>query len=221
MPLVVDPPSPVEKPVSASPVKAKKRGWVKWSGLIFGAACLYVGAEGVATLETKHAKAEGTADVAIVLGASAWKGTPSKVLASRVEESVRLYKAGRVRKVIFTGGSAKGDPSSEAEAARNYAVAQGVAPQDTLVETSSTSTYENLLNAATIYRAQGFKSAFLVSDGLHLHRASAMAADLGLATRPAPCRTLFRSAGVQARFATHELVELLKYRLSAPFLPKG
>lgn len=220
MPPVADPPRPSESPVVVASAPAKRRGWVKWTALTLGVVSLYIAVEGLATVATKYARAEGKADVAIVLGASAWKGNPSKVLASRVDESVRLYRHGQVKKVVFTGGSAKGDPSSEAEAARDYAVAQGVPSGDTLVENTSTNTYENLLNAAGLMRASGYTSAFLVSDGLHLHRAAVMAGELGLDARPAPCRTLFRSPGIQARFAFHELAELLKFRLSAPFLPK-
>lgn len=220
MPLVADPPSPPKTSAPASQAKAKKRGWVKWTGLILGAGTLYLAIETVATFATKHAKAEGKADVAIVLGASAWKGTPSKVLASRADEAIRLYQNGQVKEVLFTGGAGKGDTSSEAEAARNYAVMRGLPLSATLVETRSTNTYQNLLFSVPLVQAHRYQSAFLVSDGLHLRRATVMAADLGFHARPAPCHTLFRSPGVQLRFASHELVELVKYRLSAPFLPK-
>lgn len=221
MPLVADPPSPTASPVATPSATPKRRGWVKWTALVSGVLAVYLAGESAAILATSHARATGTADAAIVLGASAWKGTPSKVLASRVDEAVRLYKAGQVKKVIFTGGSAKGDPSSEAEAARAYALSKGLPSGAALVETRSTSTYENLLYTLPIARDKGYRTVFLVSDGLHLHRAEVMAAGLGLNARPAPCQSLFRSAGIKARFASHELVELVKFRLSSPFLPKG
>ena len=65
---------------------------------------------------------EGQADAAVVLGAAAWFTRPSPVFEERIKHALDLYKEGRVRAIVFTGGVGRGDTRSEAEVARNYAL---------------------------------------------------------------------------------------------------
>jgi energy-coupling factor transporter ATP-binding protein EcfA2 len=57
------------------------------------------------------------ADAAIVLGAAVYTDRPSPVFEERIRHGVALYKAGRVRLLVMTGGRDPGDRLSEAEAA--------------------------------------------------------------------------------------------------------
>lgn len=128
------------------------------------------------------------ADVAIVLGAAVWDGQPSPVFLERINHAVELQTSGVVDKIIFTGGIGEGDDVSEAEIGKATAVAQGVHEEDVVVETASTITYENLTGACMIMQEQGWETAVLVSDPLHMKRATTMANDLGIdiASSPTP-----------------------------------
>lgn len=133
--------------------------------------------------ESRHA------DVAIVLGAAVWNGQPSPVFLERINHAVELQTSGVVDKIIFTGGIGEGDDVSEAEIGKTTAVAQGVHEEDVVVETASTITYENLTGACMIIQEQGWETAVLVSDPLHMKRATTMAADLGIDIISSPTPT--------------------------------
>src|SRR5215469_16846942 len=63
-----------------------------------------------------------SADAAIVLGAAVWGEEPSPVFRERINHALILYRTGRVRKLIFTGGIGKGTTIAEAEAAKRFAI---------------------------------------------------------------------------------------------------
>lgn len=160
-----------------------------------------------------HESSKGQADAAIVLGAAIWTNKPSPVFQERIDRAVSLYRAGRVRKIIFTGGLSDGDSIAESLAARRSAVAQGVPARDILVEDRSKSTYENLIYAKEVASKAGLKSFLIVSNPLHLWRAKVMAWDLGMdaecvpaATRPVPRRS-------HLAFLWRETYHLLEYRI--------
>ena len=85
-----------------------------------------------------------TGDAAVVLGAAAWDARPSPVFRERINHAVGLYRSGRVRKLVFTGGAVKKGYMSEGEVGRRYALKQGVPAEDILLENKSRTTYENL-----------------------------------------------------------------------------
>ena len=68
---------------------------------------------------------EGPADAAVVLGAAVFDAAPSPVFEERIRHGVALYKAGKVRMLVMTGGLGPGDRATEAEAARRWSLAQG------------------------------------------------------------------------------------------------
>lgn len=119
-------------------------------------------------------------DVAIVLGAAVWTNIPSPVFRERINHAINLYKEGKVGKIIFTGGKAEGDELSESETGRRYAIGGGVDDSDILVETTSATTYQNILNSKKIIDENNFDSVVIVSDPLHLKRANMMADKLGI-----------------------------------------
>jgi len=95
-----------------------------------------------------------SADAAIVLGAAAWDGQPSPVFEERIKHAIDLYKAGRVKEIIFTGGVGAGEQVAESIVASAYAIQHGVAKQDVFCETISKFTYENLRGAKAIIQQQ-------------------------------------------------------------------
>ena len=61
-------------------------------------------------------------DAAIVLGAAVWGNEVSPVFRERINHAIDLYRAGKVRKIIFTGGQGNRDELTEAAEARQYAI---------------------------------------------------------------------------------------------------
>lgn len=131
----------------------------------------------------------GPADAAIVLGAAVFDDQPSPVLRERVRHGVWLLKQGRVRKLLLTGGLAEGDRKSEAEAARDWSLQQGVSPSDLIVEDRSRTTRENLENAAVLLAENQLASVLVVSDPPHMRRAMIIAEGLGMQAAPSPTST--------------------------------
>jgi uncharacterized SAM-binding protein YcdF (DUF218 family) len=132
---------------------------------------------------------EGPADAAVVLGAAVFDAAPSPVFEERIRHGVALYKAGKVRMLVMTGGLGPGDRATEAEAARQWSLAQGVPPEAIAVETRSRTTLENLAFARPILARHGLRTVLLVSDPLHMRRSVAIARRLGIEAAPSPTPT--------------------------------
>lgn len=130
-----------------------------------------------------------SADAAIVLGASTWRGVPSPVFVERIRHGIELYTIGRIRKLLFTGGAGVGEPISLAEAARDYAIQNGVSPDDIILEPRSRTTLENLTFAKNVAQENGLSTFLVVSDPLHMLRAMRMARDLHLTAWPSATPT--------------------------------
>jgi len=130
-----------------------------------------------------------TADAGIVLGAAVWGERLSPVFQERVNHAISLYRAGRIKKIIFTGGQGNADEDTEAGMARRFAVANGVPEADILVEDKSTSTFENLEFTKPIAEKNAIKTILLVSDPLHLKRSVEIAKSLKYEVFPSPTPT--------------------------------
>ncbi|MBW2529378.1 MAG: YdcF family protein [Deltaproteobacteria bacterium] len=137
----------------------------------------------------RQVREDTTADAAIVLGAAVWGGDPSPVFAERIRHAVGLYHRGRIGRILFTGGKGEGQRLAEAEAARRYALQHGVAEEHILLETTSRTTKENLVNAKRIAEAERLGRVLIVSDPLHMKRAMSIAHTLGLEAVPSPTET--------------------------------
>lgn len=128
-------------------------------------------------------------DAAVVLGAAVWSNNVSPVFRERINHSIELYRSGRVKKIIFTGGQGNSNEPTEAAAARSYALSNGVPAKDILVEQKSHTTYENIVYAKQVADANNLKKVLLVSDPMHMKRAITMAKDVGLDASPSPTPT--------------------------------
>jgi uncharacterized SAM-binding protein YcdF (DUF218 family) len=126
---------------------------------------------------------------AVVLGAAQWNGDPSPVLRARLDHALDLYRRGIVGKIILTGGVAAGDTLSEAAAGKQYLIERQLPPEVLLLDERSTTTWENVQNAAELARANGINSVLLVSDPFHMLRSLKMARDLQLVAYGSPTRT--------------------------------
>jgi uncharacterized SAM-binding protein YcdF (DUF218 family) len=155
------------------------------------------------------------ADAAVVLGAAVWSNQVSPVFRERINHAVELYQAQRVRKLIFTGGQGNRNEPTEAAAARDYAIQNGVPANDILIEQSSHTTYENVVNAKQLADAHGLKKVLIVSDPMHMKRAITMARNIGLDAFPSPTPTT-RYTGLRSQLGelSRETFYYLGYRVS-------
>ena len=120
-----------------------------------------------------------TADLIVVLGSAQYDGEPSPVFAGRLDHADLLFEQGRAPMVVVVGGNRPGDLSTEAEAGRDYLIAQGLPSSAVVAEPLGTTTYESLRALAGWMGQRQLRSAFLVSDPWHNLRIEKMAADLG------------------------------------------
>jgi uncharacterized SAM-binding protein YcdF (DUF218 family) len=152
------------------------------------------------------------ADAAVVLGAAAWGKQPSPVYRERINEAIELFRRQQVRHIIFTGGTPAPGYPAEGEVGRAYALAHGVPAAAILVDAESRTTWQNLIHARQLMADAGIRTALLVSDPLHLRRASAMADDLGIPSSPAPTSSSrFQSWRSRAKFLWRETWLYLDY----------
>ena len=145
-------------------------------------------------------------DCIIVLGAAAHGDKPSPVFEERIRHAIGLFQRGEASTIIFTGGYGDGASHAESEVASSYAVAEGVDKAAILTETWSRTTNQNLVEAKALMDSAGLKSAIIVSDPLHLKRASVMADDLGISAVTSPTLTSrYRSLRTKLGFLVREV----------------
>lgn len=125
-------------------------------------------------------------DAIVVLGAAQYDGRPSPVFEARLEHAVALYRAGTAPILVVTGGKADGDRTTEAAAARDYAIDHGVPAAAILSEDDGRTTVESLVGVARLFDERGFRSAVFVSDRTHLLRVLRVATDLGISAWGSP-----------------------------------
>jgi len=165
-----------------------------------------------------NTRSEASADAAIVLGAAVWSTGVSPVFRERINHGIDLYRTGKVRKLIFTGGQGNPGEPTESSAARDYALQNGVPAQDILIEEKSHTTYENIRYAKQVADAHNIKRVLIVSDPLHMKRAVLMAQDVGLIAEPSPTPTT-RYQGLKSQFGllVHETYYYIGYLIRRSF----
>lgn len=110
-------------------------------------------------------------EVIVVFGAAlAPDGTPGPALRRRVAHAVALWRAGRGRRLLCSGGVVVGT-CSEAAVMAGCAAAAGVPRACIVEETRARNTWENAQYSAALMRAHGWDSALLVTERYHLPRA--------------------------------------------------
>lgn len=119
------------------------------------------------------------ADAIVVLGASVKPdGTPSDILADRLEVAADLYLAGAAPAIIASGDN-RTSHYNESDAMKRYMVGLGV-PEDAIyVDHAGYDTYGSMYRAA---HAFGAESVMVVTQAYHLYRALMIGDMLGLRT---------------------------------------
>ncbi len=129
------------------------------------------------------------ADAIVVLGAAQYDGRPSPVFEARLRHAVDLYHAGIAPVFVVTGGKLPGDRTTEAAAARTYALANGVPDRAILVEDAGRTTLESLRSVAGLLREHDLTTAVFVSDRTHMLRVLRIATDIGVDAYGSPTTT--------------------------------
>lgn len=118
-----------------------------------------------------------SADAAIILGARIFdNGTPSQVLADRLDTGIELYKSGKVKKLLMTGDHGQ-VTYDEVNGMRRYAISRGVPEKDIFMDHAGFSTYDSMYRARDIFLV---KKAIIITQEFHLPRALYIARNLGL-----------------------------------------
>jgi uncharacterized SAM-binding protein YcdF (DUF218 family) len=145
-------------------------------------------------------------DAIVVLGAAQYDGTPSPVLAARLDHALDLYEAGVAPMIVVTGGRQEGDRFTEATAAATYLHEHGVPDDAILRETNGRSSWESLAASGQFLEERGMTDVVLVSDPYHAARIDDIADEVGLDAVTSPTRTSPISGGDEwRRFGTETL----------------
>ena len=113
------------------------------------------------------------ADAAVVLSTRAYeKGRLNPCLVARVEAAVKLYRAGKVKKLVMTGGVSR-DLQSSAGNMQMIAEKMGVSKADIIQEREAGNTFENIVFSRKFI--ENSPRVVIVSAGFHLARARMMA----------------------------------------------
>lgn len=150
--------------------------------------------------------ADTPADAALVLGAAVLGDAPSPVLVERLRHAQDLFDSGDVKAIVVTGGRSPEDELSEAEASRDWLLAQGVPADAILLENASRTTIENLVLAKPVLAEHDLASVLIVSDPLHMRRAMLIAERAGISAAPSPTQTSrYQSWGTTLPFLAREV----------------
>ena len=133
------------------------------------------------------------ADVAILLGGAIGQPLPPRVTpdlspaADRVLHAARLYRAGKVGRILVAAGNIPWVSSvkSEAELIRDLLEEWGVPEAAIQIAGTSRNTYENALEVKALRQRSDFSSALLVTSAAHMPRALATFRHAGLPVIPA------------------------------------
>ncbi len=134
------------------------------------------------------------ADAIVLLGGVVGTPEPPRLSADlgssvdRVLHTARLYRAGKVRKVIVSGGYIPWMGSSAPEAAflRDLLVEWGVAVEDVIIESASKTTYENAVFTRKLLKEHSLDRVLLVTSAFHMRRAFATFLSVGAEVVPSP-----------------------------------
>ena len=153
------------------------------------------------------------ADVAVILGAAAYNGEVSPVYRERIDHGITLYEEGYVDRLIVTGGTADQGEESDASAAKKYLLSRGIPEEAVLMEDQSSITQENLENSKAIMEENGYETAIIVSDPLHMKRAMLLAEDAGITAYSSPTpSTRYISLRTKIPFLARETFYYIGYK---------
>ena len=115
--------------------------------------------------------------VGMVLGAHVGKdGTPSLVLADRLNTALMLYQKGKIKRFLLSGDHGHKN-YDEVNNMKNYLKEQGVPECDIFLDHAGFDTYNSMVRAKEVFQA---KDMIIITQKFHLSRALYIARKKGL-----------------------------------------
>ncbi|HAN79569.1 MAG TPA: hypothetical protein DCQ31_18305, partial [Bacteroidales bacterium] len=103
---------------------------------------------------------------------------------NRITDAIRLYKAGKVKKILLTGGSGRvfGTEFKEALYLNDFLLEIGIPKKDIVIESEARNTAENALFTAEILKTKSYDKLLLITSAFHMRRSEACFKKAGLET---------------------------------------
>lgn len=115
--------------------------------------------------------------VALVLGAGIKpNGRLSQSLESRVKTAIKLYKAGKVEKLLMSGDN-RVSHYNEPKRMCDYAIRRGVPAEDVVMDYAGRRTYDSAYRAKHIF---GLNKMIVVTQAFHMDRALFLCSKVGI-----------------------------------------
>ncbi|MED4014877.1 MULTISPECIES: YdcF family protein [Sutcliffiella] len=118
------------------------------------------------------------ADYIIILGARLHGERMSLSLYYRALEALEYVEGNQNTIIIASGGQGPGEDITEAEAIKRFMLEHGIEQERIILEDTSTTTYENLMNSYSFIEDDN-KTVVIVSNDFHLFRAKMIAERVG------------------------------------------
>ena len=135
-------------------------------------------------------------DVVVVHGAGLINGRVGPLLGSRITGGIDAWRdedalRPGVPLLVMSGGQGPDEPTSEARAMADYAIAQGVPAEQILLEDRSTTTRTNIAYTRDLLAERGMvdPQVLLVTSSFHAVRTAILASDMGVPWAVTPSRT--------------------------------
>jgi vancomycin permeability regulator SanA len=155
--------------------------------------------------------------VAVVFGSQVYSdGTPSLVLAGRLDAARILYQQGKVRAILVTGDNGQVN-YNEVDPMRTWLIARGVPDTKVVGDYAGFDTYSSCTRAVRIF---GVKSAILVTQSYHLPRAVALCRKVGMDAIGVRATAFDLSPNVARRLALRDKVACVKAAYEMVVKPK-
>ncbi|MGI6590283.1 MAG: SanA/YdcF family protein [Eggerthellaceae bacterium] len=139
-----------------------------------------IGQSGNIKTEEELANSNQSYDCILVLGAAVnADGTPTTMLADRLDVAVELYNDGVAPKIIMSGDDKSDLSYDEVEAMKEYVVDKGVPSENVFCDHAGICTYDSMYRALNVFQVS---SMVVVTQEYHLSRALYDANSLGIQT---------------------------------------
>lgn len=116
----------------------------------------------------------------LILGASVNPdGTPSSMLADRMDTGIMLYKRGVASKLLLSGDNGLVE-YNEVQGMKDYALSKGVPEEDIVMDHAGFSTYESVYRASCVFAVE---RTVVVTQKYHLYRSLYGCEKMGIEAR--------------------------------------
>lgn len=111
--------------------------------------------------------------------------------ADRITHALQLYRMGKIKKILITGGQGLNptNPQTEAELLQRFLIMAGVPKEDILIEDQAKNTAQNAQFTKDFFQKNGIpidQEFLLITSAFHMYRAKGCFDKVGLKTETFP-----------------------------------